>query len=117
MKSVQKNCLKSIYGFNKSYDELLDEAGLETLQTRRESRLKKFTEKAVLNKQFNHWFPTNDNRASQRINKKYKELFAKSDRLYCSLLFEMRRVLNNSEKTTRSENTDIIDLSNLFNQP
>ena len=47
----------------------------------------------------------------------YQEKFAKGDRLYNSPLFEMRRILNESEKEARREATEAIDLSDLFNQP
>ena len=117
LEKIQRNCLRSIYGFNKSYAELLDESGLQTLEERRKRALGRFAVKAAANKQFTNWFPLNDNRFSQRSSNLYKELYAKSDRLYRSPLFEMRRFLNNNEKTSRVSTEDYLDLSNLFNLP
>ena len=117
LENIQKTCLRSIYGYNKPYEELLQEADLDTLDKRRENALRKFAAKSLTNKQFEHWFPLNQNRASQRQSKMYQEKFAKGDRLYNSPLFEMRRILNESEKEARREATEAIDLSDLFNQP
>ena len=41
LEGIQKNCLRSIFGFGKSYEDLLEEAGLETLEKRREAAIKK----------------------------------------------------------------------------
>ena len=115
LEGIQKNCLRSIYGFDKSYDQLLQESGLETLTSRRTRTVRKFAEKTANNPQFSHWFTLNDNRFSQRSSNIYKEYYARSDRLYRSPMYEMRRQLNNSEKETRT--SDLLDLSNLFNEP
>ena len=116
LENIQKKCLRSIFGFNKTYQELLEEAEIETLEDRRYKAIKKFAEKTSKNPQFSHWFPKNCNRTSQRSGKTYEELFAKSDRLYFSPLFTMRRILNESPNT-RTNATEIYDLSHLFNQP
>ena len=117
LKNVQKSCLRNIFGFDKSYSDLLEEADLKTLEERRANALRRFAEKASTNSQFSHWFPLNQNRASQRSDKKYQELHAKSNRLYNSPLFEMRRILNNSAKEARGALPDLNDLSDLFNEP
>ena len=116
LERIQKNCLRSIYSFSKSYDELLQESGLQTLEEKRKEAIKKFAEKS-LNKQFSHWFPLNDNRFRQRTSNLYKEKHARSDRLYRSPLYEMCRQLNNSEKQSRVVPSNLLDLSSLFNQP
>ena len=89
---------------------------MQTLEDRREHAIKKFAEKAAASPQFTHWFPKNQNRSSQRLGKLYEEKHAKSDRLYYSPLYTMRRVLNNNEEK-RTSDTKYIDLSNLFNEP
>ena len=110
LESIKKNYLRSIFGFGKLYEDLLSESNLETLEERRQKKLRKSAEKTSRSKQFAHWFPLNENRFSQRTSNKYKELFAKSDRLYNSPLFEMRRVLNNTEKESRtSDLTEFVD--------
>lgn len=113
IENIQKRCLRSIFGFDKTYAELLEEANLDTLEER---RIKKFAEKSSKNPQFAHWFPKNYNRTSQRSGKIYEECFAKSDRLYFSPLYTMRRILNDSPNT-RTNNPQVFDLSHLFNLP
>ena len=39
MENIQKNCLRSIFGFDKSYEELLEESGLETPATKQANKL------------------------------------------------------------------------------
>ena len=118
LENIQKKCLRSIYGSQLSYAELLSRSGLDTLEDRREKAILKFAQKAASNPQFSHWFPTNTNRSSQRNGKKYEEKFAKSDRLYFSPLYTMRRRLNETPDKERVLDThDIIDLSYLFNAP
>ena len=60
LEKLQKNCLRSIYGFDKSYEDLLNESGLLTLEERRKNALGKFALKAAANKQFTNWFPAKD---------------------------------------------------------
>ena len=117
LERIQKNCLRSIYGFDKTYEELLSESGLRTLEERRKNALERFAVKAAANKQFTNWFPVNDNRFSQRSSCLYKEYHAKSDRLYRSPLYALRRILNSKEKNTRVTSENFLDLSNLFNEP
>ena len=116
LENIQKRCLRSIFGHDKTCNELLAESGLETLEDRRTRAVKKFAEKACKNPQFEHWFPKNTNRSSQRTGKTYEELYAKSDRLYFSPLFTMRRLLNDSP-CTRTNNINAYDLSFMFNVP
>ena len=72
------------------------------LEERRQKAIEKFAQKTVKNPQFSHWFPTNKNRSSQRTGKTYEEKLARSDRLYNSPLFKMRRILNDLEKEQSS---------------
>ena len=92
LETIQKKCLCCIYGYGLGYEELLDLSGLETLEARREKAILKFANKAANNPQFRHWFPTNKDRTG-RHGKQYEEFFAKSDRLYNSPLYAMRRML------------------------
>ena len=117
LENIQKKCLKTIYGTNKTYKELLEEAELQTLEERRKKLIGKFAIKAAANPQFEHWFPKNKNRSSQRSGNIYQELHAKSDRLYYSPLYTMRRMLNNTENQKRHTNPNYTDLSSLFNVP
>ena len=117
MENIQKHCLRSILGYDKKYEDLLEESGLETLETRRHNALKKFAEKTSKIPQFANWFPLNTNRSSQRSGKWYQEMHARSDRLYNSPIFAMRRILNNTHDELRSNNPIYLDLSDLFNLP
>ena len=84
-----------MYGFDKSYAELLELSGFDTLKTRREKALSRFTEKSLNNPIYSHWFQENNNpRQSQRHGKKYEEKFARTNRLYNSPLYTARRNLN-----------------------
>ena len=102
---VQKMALKIIYGFNLSYEKLLKKSGLSTLKTRRESAFLKFANTLANNQRYTDWFPTADQlNYSLRTNKKYSEFYARTNRLYTSPLYTMRRVLNtgneDNEETT-----------------
>ena len=117
MENIQKNCLGSILGFDKKNEDLLEESGLQTLEVRRLNALKKFAEKTSKTPQFADWFPLNTNCSSQRSGKLYQEFYARSNRLYNSPLFTMRRILNNTHDESRSNNPVYLDLSDLFNFP
>ena len=117
MGNIQKKCLRTIYGYGTDYEKLLELSGLDTLEQRRMNALLKFAQKASNNPQFRSWFPLNQNRSSQRIGKEYEEKQAKSDRLYNSPLYAMRRALNNSPSNNRNYNPRFEDLSHLFNEP
>ena len=72
----QKRVLKIIYGFNLSYNELLEKSNLPPLSVRREEACSSFAEKLVASERFNQLFPKND----------YPEDMVE--------LFAMRRALN-----------------------
>ena len=72
----KKKCLRNIYGYGLSYEEVLELSGLDTREERRRKALHKFANRAAVNPQFEHWFPLNKNR-SGRHGKKYEELMAK----------------------------------------
>ena len=91
----QKTALRTIYGFELSYDELLAKSGLFSLEERRKKAFNEFASKISGSDRFKHLFPQNDIVATElRSRKKYKETFARTDRLYKSPLYSMRRSLN-----------------------
>ena len=45
IENIQKHCLRSILGFDKRYEDLLEESDLQTLEARRQSALKKLLKK------------------------------------------------------------------------
>ena len=102
-----------MYGYNKPYDQLLVESGLTTLKARREATVMKFVKKCLDNPIYAGWFPRNQNPTSERHPKIYKEEFARTDRLYNSPIFHMRRVLNGTEHIEPTK-TNYLDLGYLF---
>ena len=84
LENVQKQCLKIMYGYHKSYDELLEISGLEMLENRRKKLFEKFAEKMSENKNYSDFFPLNNCQRVNRCTKIYKENHAKTDRLYRS---------------------------------
>ena len=115
LEMLQKKCLRCIYGYNKSYDELLKESGLEPLKTRRERAFLKFAKNSANNPIYAHWFKLNPNQTSQRCPKIYEERFARTSRLYNSPLFSMRRILNNTPDDDNAPvRQNFMDLAHLF---
>ena len=96
LESLQYSALKIIFGFDKSRQELLSLAKLPTLEARRDSLFKKFCLKTFSSNRFSsQWLETrnftgHDLRQQQIIVEKH----AKTDRLYKSLLYTIRRTLN-----------------------
>ena len=82
LENVQKKCLRCIYGYTKTYEDLLKESGMQTLKDRREAAVLKFAKKTASNPIYSHWFPDNPNQTSQRRPKRYKEEYARTQRLY-----------------------------------
>ena len=69
---------------------------MESLEDRRKNAILKFAQKAQKNPVYSHWFEENQNprRLTQRKSKKYVEKLAKTNRLYKSPVYTMRRLLN-----------------------
>ena len=96
---LQSHALKFIFGWRTPYARMRELAGLETLRARREELSDKFAQKCLGSKRFASWFPLKAGvRASSRSNntatEKYKESFARCDRLRMTPKFYMRRRLN-----------------------
>ena len=91
----ESHCLRNIYGSRLSYEKMLKKAEIERLSIRRQILFDNFAEKAAASHRFRKWFPAyTSRRTSSRAVTKYKEYRAKTDRLYFSPLFVMRRRLN-----------------------
>ena len=74
LENIQKSCLRSIFGYEKTYAELLTESNLESLEDRRDKAVLKFARKAAKTPQFSHWFPRNKIRQSDRTTRPFLEL-------------------------------------------
>ena len=96
LERLQATALKIIWGFRYSYKELLELSGSDTLYDRRLKLVDGFLKKAVNNERFRcEWFRM---KSFCHINLRkelfYEEKFARTDRLYMSPLYCMRRRLN-----------------------
>ena len=78
---VQKKCLRCIFGYDKRYDKLLKESGLEPLKTRRSSASLTFAKKSSQNPVYARWFKKKPNQTSSRCPLIYEEKFARTSRL------------------------------------
>ena len=106
-----------MFGYTKAYDELLSESGLESLKDRRSAAIMRFAQKTQENSNYTHLFPIHQTmRESLRHERKFCESFARTQRLYNSPLFTMRRLLNNTPNDPPDTELDL-DLTHLFNQP
>ena len=93
LERLQAQALKSIYGYEYSYAQLLATTGLTTLKARRDRHCNKFALKARRGK-FASWFPLNEQQRTTRNTLKYREEQARTERLRNSPLYTMRRRLN-----------------------
>ena len=117
LENILKQCLSIMFGSGRSYEDLLKESGLEDLSVRRRNQFCAFAENAVSNPVYSHWFPLNENRLGTRNRKTYEEKTAKTDRLYKSPVYAMRRHLNGTPDSDRFNDPRFVDLSHLFNDP
>ena len=85
------------------------------MKDRRIKAVQKFAQKTSKNPIYNHWFKKNPNQTSTRKPRLYLEEHARTNRLYNSPLFHMRRVLNNSDHDNWHE-MNYMDLAYLFDE-
>jgi hypothetical protein len=95
LEHLQQQALKCIYGYSQSYRVQKERAEIQSLKERREEAVEKFALKSVGGK-YSSWFPPRDTRLVRNGNR-YREDYARCDRLKNSPLFYMRRVLNGRE--------------------
>ena len=94
LERLQAKALKAIYGYDPSYRELLEKAGLTTLRARREARELTFARKCAASERFGGWFPIKQAVWQTRDQASYEERFARTHICYNSPVFSMRRKLN-----------------------
>ena len=97
LENAQVGALRAIFGYKISGRKMRQKAQLKTLRERRIEQCDKFATKCSVSDRFRHWFPLKDGRRSERNPEKYKEMYARCDRLKDSPLFYMRRRLNGKE--------------------
>ena len=94
LERLQGKALKAIFGFEPSYRELVEKAGLTTLRARREVRELAFARKCVGSVRFSHWFPARNQVRDTRDSLTFEEKIARTQRCYNSPVYSMRRRLN-----------------------
>ena len=97
LERTQIGALRAIFGYKNTATELRQMAGVTTLRERRVDLTDKFAQKCLTSERFRHWFPASEGRRSGRNTERYREFFAKSDRLKNSPLYYMRRRLNGKQ--------------------
>ena len=98
IEKLQSQSLKVIFGFDESYRKCLELSGLERLEDRRVKAIEKFAVKASQGR-YSHWFPRNNCGGRTRSSLKYREYYARCERLRNSPIYYMRRVLNALERS------------------
>ena len=101
---MSEKALRIIFGFNKSYEELLEAAEIKKLEERRRVAFLNFANKTSVSERYKRWFPEKIyKRTGLRTEKKYCEFRAKTTRLYNSPLYAMRRLLNQENQDNTIE--------------
>ena len=92
---IQKRACKLIFGWDASYNDLVSNGKIETLKSRRNKLTLNFAKKCEKNPRFKPWFAEKDySNLNLREERRFEELFARTERLKNSPLFYMRRALN-----------------------
>ena len=95
LERIQRRAVKTIFGYEYSYNTILSHQNIKKLSARREELLRKFAVKASRNEKFTHWFPLAEETGhNTRTKKKYKEFMPKTERMKRSPIYTMRRILN-----------------------
>ena len=103
IEKLQKSALKIIYGPNGSHDERVKKAGdIEKLEDRRIEITKKFAIKTAAYNRFKHYFlARQQTREGLRPTKTNEVKHAKTEQLYNTPLYYMRRLLNDMTTVTQ----------------
>ena len=98
LERLQTRALKLIFGFGLSSEELNKKAGITTLLERRQVAFKNFATSLSNNERYQSWLPLNEREGvTLRREKKYREDQARTERLFNSPLFKIRRELNKED--------------------
>ena len=96
LEKLQRDILKTIFGFAKSYGNILEEQNIETLKERRQGLFDNFALNSAKNPEIaEKWFPKKlFEHPDLRRKRIFVEKYARTKRLYQSPLYTMRRRLN-----------------------
>lgn len=104
LESVQRTALKIIYGFEKSYQSILEESGLQTILARRQQLVDKFVTKSQVHPRLAHWFPKRKEvHVTLRERREVHEVRCSSERTFNSPIAYYRRRANELEKKKNVE--------------
>ena len=93
---LQAIALKTIWGWDKSYEKCLSLSGLATLEERRTTAIRDFAIKTSMNPRYENWFPRNERgQHDLRRQEHYRINFARHERLKRAPIYAMRHILNN----------------------
>ena len=98
LEKCQRRALRIIYGFEMSYQEMMNMSEMPTLKTRREKLFEKFCLKMSRSERFQRkWLPRKDiGEHNLRKTNEYIEFNARTSRLYNSPVYAMRRFMNST---------------------
>ena len=98
IEACQRKAMKMIFGFDKHYADLLEEQKIPYMRVRRQKLFENFCIKMSQSEKFsNRWLPKlyiEEEMMRLRRQKQYVEFHARTERLYNSPLYAMRRFLN-----------------------
>ena len=95
-----------IFGWDLSYEKLLESAGLETLKIHRERRVIKFAKKSAESNRFSAlWFEINETEVNTRNPNKYKEKKTKTQREHRNPVTYYTKKLNWEHKKEKTRRT------------
>ena len=95
LEALQKRAAKIIYGFSRSYSEIISSGDLETLESRRETLCLSFAKKTSSNPLFKDWFPERAHSGHDtRHPEKYLVIKSRTERMKRNPVNYMRTILN-----------------------
>ena len=100
LESVQKQALRTIYGWDRTYESLVEDGTVETLASRREQASLKFALKYKDSHRFGHWFPLNpaERTARDTTRRLYKENQCTTERTKSNPIEFRKRQLNANDR-------------------
>ena len=98
LEKLQWSTLKTIYGFDVTYKDCLERAGIPTLRERRQILFEKYARKAYEDEHYKgKWFrPKEKSVYGLRKEERVVQLFANCDRLRNAPLYRIRQFINES---------------------
>ena len=106
LERLQRMSLKTIFGHHLSYGEILQQNGIQTLEERRSLAFDKLCIKLANNPRYKEWLPEQEVcHYDLRRELVYREKFARTERLYKSPMYTIRRRLNEISDAKFEETT------------